>query len=130
MGLFDELAGQVLGQGGGGSAVRHILEMVNNQPGGLPGLVSRFQEGGLGEVVSSWVGTGQNLPINAGQLQSVLGSDLVGQLAGKLGVSPEAAGGQLAELLPGVVDKLTPGGQMPQGDLMSSGMDLLKGFLE
>ena len=134
MGMLEDLAGNVLGgaqgnQAGGNSILSTILELVNNQPGGLAGLVQKFQQGGLGDVAASWIGTGQNLPISPDQLQGVLGSDVVGQLAGKLGVSPDAASSQLAEVLPGLVDKLSPCGELPQGDLMSQGMDLLQGFM-
>jgi uncharacterized protein YidB (DUF937 family) len=68
--LFEDLAKGVLGgQGGAGQgAVSTILEMLQNQPGGLSGLVQNFQQNGLGEVISSWIGTGQNLPISSGQL--------------------------------------------------------------
>ncbi len=134
MGMLDDLAGNVLGgamgnQGGSNSMLSTILEMVNNQPGGIAGLLQKFQQGGLGDVAASWVGTGQNLPISADQLQGVLGGDMLGQLAGKLGVAPATASSQLADVLPGLVDKLTPGGQLPQGDIMAQGMDLLRGFL-
>ena len=75
------------------------------------------------------VGTGQNMPISASALQSVLGSGAVQDLASRLGVSQDAAGAHLAELLPGIVDHLTPNGEMPQGGLESAGMDLVKGLL-
>ena len=135
MGMLEDLAGNLLGggmsnQGGGASMLSTVLQLVNNQPGGLAGLLAQFQQGGLGDLAASWVGTGQNLPISADQLQGVLGGDMLGQLAGKLGIAPEAASSQLAEILPGLVDKLTPGGELPQGDVMAQGMDLLKGFLE
>lgn len=135
MGMLEDLAGNVLGggmgnQGGGNSMISTILEMVNNQPGGIAGLIAKFQQGGLGDVAASWIGTGPNLPISAGQLQGALGGDMLGQLAGRLGISPDAASSQLADVLPGLVDKLTPGGELPQGDLMSQGMNLLQGFLK
>jgi uncharacterized protein YidB (DUF937 family) len=134
MGLFDDLAGSVLGgamgnQGGSNSMISTVLELVNNQPGGIAGLLQRFQQGGLGDLAASWVGTGQNLPISADQLQGVLGGDMLGQLAGKLGIAPEEASSQLADMLPGLVDKLTPNGELPQGDLTSQGMNLLQGFM-
>ena len=134
MGLLEDLAGNVLGggmsnQGAGNSMIATILELINNQPGGLAGLLQKFHHGGLGDLASSWVGTGQNLPISPDQLQGVLGGDMLGQLAGKLGIAPEAASSQLAEILPGLVDKLTPNGELPQGDLMSQGMNLLQGFM-
>jgi len=132
--MLEDLAGNVLGggmnnQGGGSSMLSTVLELVNNQPGGIAGLLQKFQQGGLGDVASSWIGTGQNLPISADQLQGVLGGDMLGQLAGKLGIAPETASSQLADVLPGLVDKLTPNGELPQGDLMAQGMNLLQGFL-
>ncbi len=136
MGLLEDLAGNVLGgslgnRGGGGSPmISMVLQLINSQPGGLAGLLSKFQQGGLGEMAASWVGTGRNMPVSANQLQSVLGGDMMGQLASQLGIAPEEASSQLADVLPGLVDKLTPGGEMPQGDLMSTGMDLLKGFMK
>ena len=90
--------------------------------------MSTFQEKGLGGVASSWVGTGSNLPISASQIASVLGSGQVADIASKLGVTSGDASGQLASLLPQVVDKLTPGGEIDEG-AMGKGMDLLKGLL-
>ena len=65
--------------------------------------------------MTSWVGTGQNLPISAEQIQNVLGSERVKQFAAKAGISPEVASSKLAELLPAVVDRLTPDGKAPEG---------------
>lgn len=136
MGLFDQVlsaAGSLSGQQGEGSnaLLGVVMQLVNNpQAGGLAGLVQAFQNGGLGEIAKSWVSTGQNLPISAEQIQSVLGSAQIQGLAGQLGISPEAMSGQLAQFLPQVVDKLTPNGSVPEGgDLMAQGMDLLKGKL-
>ncbi len=68
-----------------------VMQMINNQPGGLSGLLQQFHDKGLGGLVTSWVGTGQNLPISADQLQQVLGSEQVKELAAKAGISPDAA---------------------------------------
>ncbi|MCU0626889.1 MAG: YidB family protein [Gemmatimonadaceae bacterium] len=81
--------------------------------GGVQGLVQKFEQGGLGEVARSWVGTGQNLPISAEQLQKVLGNEHVASLAAKFGIDPSEAAGKLSALLPGLVDKLTPEGKLP-----------------
>jgi uncharacterized protein YidB (DUF937 family) len=71
-------------------------------------------------VAQSWIGSGQNIPISASQIQSVLGDSAVQDIAHKMGISPDAASGQLAELLPGIVDHLTPNGAAPQsGELLS-----------
>ncbi|MBX3671577.1 MAG: YidB family protein [Burkholderiales bacterium] len=128
MGLLDSVLGS-LSQGGSGSGGNPLLEtvlsMVNNpDTGGLAGLLQKLQENGLGNVADSWVSTGKNLPISPDQLQNALGSGELGSLAEKLGMSTGDVSSQLADLLPGVVDKLTPNGQVPDmgslGDLLGS----------
>jgi uncharacterized protein YidB (DUF937 family) len=129
MGLLDDLKNKALGTAGGGNpTVGAVLQMVNNHPGGFPGLLQAFQEKGLGGVASSWVGTGANQAISAEQIQSVLGNEHIKEFAAKAGISPEQASSKIAEFLPQVVDKLTPNGQLPQGNLMDVGKDLLKSF--
>lgn len=114
------------GQGGGQAALLNIvLGMLANNSGGNAGggagglgdLLSKFQQGGLGDVASSWVGKGENLPISAEQLQSVLGSDMVASIAAQLGMSQGDTASQLSQLLPEVVDRVTPNGQVPDGGL-------------
>ncbi|WP_153129941.1 YidB family protein [Dechloromonas hortensis] len=133
MGLLDSMVGALAGgqSGGNNALLETVLQLINNpQTGGLAGLVRSFQQGGLGEIVNSWVSTGANLPISPEQIQRVLGNSSLQGLAAQLGVSPEQASGSLADLLPQVVDQLTPNGQVPQGgDLMAQGLDLLKGKL-
>ncbi|MFZ3223336.1 MAG: YidB family protein [Rugosibacter sp.] len=133
MGLFDQIIGAVSGQQGetGGSLLGSVLQMVTNpQNGGLSGLLQTLQQGGLAEAAKSWVSTGQNLPVSAEQIQSALGNDTVKNLAAQLGLNTEQMSGHLAELLPQVVDKLTPNGSIPsEGNLVSMGMELLKGKL-
>ncbi len=134
MSLLNEIT-QLMGNGTSGehaSVANSVLEMLQSgQGGGLSGLVDAFHGKGLGDIVSSWVGTGQNLPVSAGQVQSVLGNDLVHQIATKVGISPDSTGSMLAGLLPIIVDKLTPNGQLPSasGGLLDSAMGLLKGKL-
>ncbi len=114
-----------------------VAHMINNQPGGVAGLLQQFHDKGLGGLVTSWVGTGQNLPISADQIQHVLGSEQVKELAAKAGISPEAASSHLAQILPMLIDRLTPNGQVPQGSgttsasaasTLEEGLDTLKGF--
>ena len=81
--------------------------------GGLGGLVKQFEQGGHGEVVKSWVGSGQNQPISPNQLSSVLGPKIIEVLAQKTGLSGQELTSQLSQVLPGIVDKLTPHGRMP-----------------
>jgi uncharacterized protein YidB (DUF937 family) len=129
MGLFDSVVGALAGgqSGNGNQLLDVVMQLINSQPGGLAGLVQSFQQGGLGEIVNSWVSTGQNLPVSAEQLQSVLGGGQLQDIAAQLGMSPEQATGGLADLLPQVVDNLTPTGQLPEGgDLLAQGLDMLK----
>jgi uncharacterized protein YidB (DUF937 family) len=79
-------------------------------------------------VIGSWVSTGKNLPVSGEQLQNVLGKDTIGNLASKLGMDSRALTSQLSNLLPDVVDKLTPEGKVPEGDIMSQASDLLGGL--
>jgi uncharacterized protein YidB (DUF937 family) len=132
MGLLDNIAGQVLGGGGGKSDLLNSVVglLGNQQTGGLAGLVQQFAGKGLGEIVNSWVGTGQNMPITPQQIQQGLGSDTIKQLAQKAGVQPDQISSMLAEHLPNVIDKLTPKGQIPQGDITSQAMNLLGGLFK
>ena len=83
--------------------------------GGLPGLMTKFQQAGLGNVIASWLSAGPNQAISGEQLSQVLGSGPLSQVAAQLGVAPGAAAGQLAQVLPGLVDHLSPQGQAPHG---------------
>jgi uncharacterized protein YidB (DUF937 family) len=148
MGLLDSVMSAVSSQAQGGEGLQGLLGMLGNQPqlmqaassllgsdgqfGGLQGLIERFQQDGLGDVVSSWVGKGENLPISAEQLSSVLGNDTLKGLASQLGVSSGDLAGQLSSVLPGLVDKLTPEGQVPSAGLGNGGdlMGLLGGLLK
>jgi len=120
MGFFDEIAGKAMEKvrGANGDQVSGasggILEILRAQPGGLSGLVQNFHDKGLGAIVSSWISNGQNLPISAEQIQGVLGNEQVKQFAAKAGLSPAVASSKLAELLPTIVDKLTPNGKLPE----------------
>ena len=129
MGLLDTLtglAGQALSSGGNSNPLLSgVLGMLQNHEGGVGGLVQAFAQKGLGEVAASWVGKGENLPISGDQLQSVLGSDMVSGLASKFGISQD----QIAQMLPQVVDKLTPNGQVEGGGFdASQAMGMLQGL--
>ncbi|MBR8290592.1 YidB family protein [Burkholderia cenocepacia] len=118
MGFLDIVGGLIGGQAGGNSQsalITTALEFINNQPGGLNGLIEKFKAGGAGEIIGSWVGTGENQPISADTLQNVLGSDVVGSLASKVGIDPSQASSILAQVLPHVVNGATPNGEVPAG---------------
>ena len=87
--------------------------------GGLGGLLEKLQKGGLGNAINSWIGHGQNQPVSPGQLGSALGPDLIKMLAQRSGMSEEEITKQLSQILPGVVDKLTPQGRLPSAAELS-----------
>jgi uncharacterized protein YidB (DUF937 family) len=126
MGILDAVLGVIKNQVANnaapaatvGSADHNLLESVigmitDPQSGGLSGLVEKIAAGGLADQVASWVGKGENLPISAEQLQAVLGSSFVQGLAEKFGINTADVAGSLSSLLPQVIDKLTPDGQVP-----------------
>ena len=130
MGFFDDLAGKVAGavkgpQGQGGLVEGVLGLLTNKETGGLEGLMQSFNQQGLGDIISSWVGTGNNAAITPDQVQEVLGSDVIQQLAEKSGISVDAAKAQLSELLPSLIDKVTPEGKIPEGGLLDKGIELL-----
>ena len=135
MGLFDSVLGAVsnhLQQQGGLAQVLSGLLANNGELGGLNGLVEKFNQAGLGEVVSSWIGKGENLPVSADQLSGVLGKDTLANAASQLGLDPSQLSGQLSAMLPGLIDKLTPHGTAPAGGLGNTGdlMGMLGGLLQ
>jgi uncharacterized protein YidB (DUF937 family) len=86
--------------------------------GGLGGLLQKFQQAGQGDVLNSWIGSGQNQQIQPGTLGQVLGSQTVQDLAQKAGINPNDLLGQLAQHLPEIINQLTPNGRLPtQADL-------------
>jgi uncharacterized protein YidB (DUF937 family) len=133
MGLLDSImgaaSGQVQQQGGLANVLGGLLAN-NGDMGGLGGLAQKFQQAGMGDVIASWIGKGENLPISADQISSILGSGAIGDIASKLGIDPTQASGQLAQMLPGLIDKLTPHGRAPEGGLGNAGdlMGMLGGL--
>lgn len=135
MSLFDDLARGVasqLGAKAGGDLAQTALGLLNDPKiGGASGLIKMFESKGLGDVVKSWVGTGNNLPISVDQIQKVLGSAKLKELATSAGVSPDAVSGGLAQLLPQMIDKLSPSGKIPEQDALPDALaQLASNFLK
>ncbi len=135
MSLLESILGAMNSQNGG-TGQTNLLESVigilnNPEIGGITGLVQKISAGGLAEQVASWVGTGSNLPVNGDQIQAVLGSSFVQDIAAKLGINVSDVAGGLASLLPVVIDKLTPDGQLPENSngLLEQGLANLVGML-
>lgn len=114
-GLAGGKSGATSGGGGGGSMLAALVPMLGGllAGGGLNKILSGFQKQGLSSQASSWVGTGPNEPVTAGQVEQVIGDAEISQIASKLGVSHEQAAEALAEVLPQVVDRVSPGGELP-----------------
>jgi uncharacterized protein YidB (DUF937 family) len=119
MGLFTSLAEMVVtGFGNPDSTQAKLASAVvkrfqTNDGGGLTAILQQMEAKGLGQVAQSWVGTGANQPITPDQLKSALGADWIQQLAARVGVSPDVISSHLSEILPKIVDRLTPDGQVP-----------------
>ena len=133
MGLLDSVLGGLMGGGGqqqqGGGGMMGVLGglLGGGQQqgggmmggGGLGGLMSQFQNAGLGHIAQSWVGNGPNMPVSPDQLQSVFGQGQVNQMASQAGMEPHSFLSQLAQHLPNAVDQMTPGGQYPNEGTVS-----------
>ena len=159
MGLLDGLLGNVLGAalggnreqsqaqdplsailggltGGRGGSTRNVLLQLGlsmlQQQGGLGGVLGKFRENGMGAQADSWVGTGQNMNISPDQLQQVFGSGALGDIAAKLGMSQEQAGSAMSQVLPELVNQLTPQGQVtPDSEnSVAEGLDALARSLD
>jgi uncharacterized protein YidB (DUF937 family) len=151
MGLLDALIGNVLGsalgggnqrqdplgsvlgglgggsQGQGGNLLLQVVLSLLQQNGGLEGVLGRFRQGGLGQQADSWVGTGQNMNISPDQLQQIFGSSTIRDLASQLGIPEEETGSTMAQLLPEVINQLTPQGQVPENgdEEIAQGLSML-----
>jgi uncharacterized protein YidB (DUF937 family) len=124
-GLLGGLGGQ---QGRGGDILSGVLSMVQ-QNGGLSGVLEMFRGQGMAREADSWVSTGPNADISASQIEQVFSGKGLGHLATQLGTSRGEASSMLAQVLPELVNQLTPQGQVPEdsSDLLSRGLSLLRG---
>ena len=129
-GGLEDIVGQLTGTGAGdgsvgttagaGGALGALLPMIASflKNGGLNKILSGLQQQGLGSQAASWVGTGANEPVSGAQVQQVLGSDEISGIAKQLGISTERAADAVAQVLPQLVDKVSPQGELPaQSDL-------------
>ena len=115
VGGLTDILGQVLGGG-----------TPSQSGGGLGGLLARMQQSGFGDQARSWVGTGQNLPISPDALSQIFGQGGIEEIARRAGLTPQQASSGLSQLLPEVVDHVTPGGQEPDFDQLTRSVDDLR----
>jgi uncharacterized protein YidB (DUF937 family) len=130
MGLLDGLLGNLMGSylGGtqernpvssgsqmqGGNLLLQIALMMLQQNGGLEGVLGKFRQGGLAQQADSWVSTGHNMEVSGDQVQQVFGPSTISDLASKLGMPAGQAGSVMAQILPELINQLTPQGQVPE----------------
>lgn len=116
MGLLDDLVGSLGNSNGSGQGnqIQQLMAIWNwvQEQGGVEVLLQKFQQGGLGQVLNTWIGSGDNQSIGGGDIQNALGQDQLQSLADKLGTDVQGASGTLATLLPQVIDKLSPQGHI------------------
>jgi uncharacterized protein YidB (DUF937 family) len=111
MGLLDQVS-DLLGGGGADGLTKAAMKLVGGNEG-LQGLVGKLDAAGLAEMAQSWVGTGDNKAISPDQVRAALGEDEVHRAATEAGISDDEAAGGLAEMLPDLVNRLTPDGKLP-----------------
>ena len=132
MSLFDTI-GSLLGKTPESqtSVQEALLGALGSHEGGLGGLIQKYEGAGLGPVIASWIGTGDNQPVPADALHGVLGSDLVQQIAAKTGLPIDQLLPQIASHLPQLVNEMTPNGEVPSGaSLLDAGLTFLKGRMD
>lgn len=131
MGLLESVVGDLMGGAGGsgspmggvltsllgGSGIGQNQGQAQGMSGGLGGIVSSFEQAGLGQIAQSWVGNGPNQPVSPQQLQSVMGDDQVQNMASQAGMQPDDFLAQLSQHLPNAVHAMTPNGQLPDNPM-------------
>lgn len=113
--ILGSVASSILNNGNNNQSVAiQLIQVLLQSQGGIEGIIKRFQESGLEEILKSWISTDEkNQPISANQVVEVVGQENMSQAAQKVGVSEWDASNLLAEYLPKMVDMLTPNGQLP-----------------
>jgi len=112
--------------GGLGDILGQVLGGAQSGGGGLGGLIEQMQRSGYGDQARSWVGRGQNMPIAPDQLDQIFGQGGIEEIARRAGVSPQQASEGMSELLPEVVNHVTPEGQLPDSDELTQSVDDLR----
>ncbi|HSJ73020.1 MAG TPA: YidB family protein [Miltoncostaeaceae bacterium] len=127
MGLLDDAVGAVGGKGGSSNQVMGALGGLVEQAGGVQGILSKLEASGLGDRVQSWLGTGANKEISPDEAKQALGPEEVTRAADRAGVSEDEAAGGIAGMLPELIDRVSPGGKLPDVGPLD---DMLAGFLK
>jgi uncharacterized protein YidB (DUF937 family) len=110
MSLFEDLKASI-SSGDTTKVQSQLKDLVGDLD--LSQLRQKFESSGLGDKVQSWIGTGENKPVTADEIKRTIDPQRLQAAADKAGVDVDTAAQNVAEVLPGVVDKLTPEGRVP-----------------
>lgn len=115
MGILDPVSRVATVHRGSGVQTLLVQQLISylSKPERFAGLSESFEEHGLGHILHSWVGTGQNLPISPAQVQQVLGGEVIAEMVRVTGLGATDIAERLASLLPQVMDKASPEGKEP-----------------
>jgi len=130
-GGLGDILGQMMGGGQRGGGLGDILGQVlgggGGTGGGLGSLLRQFESAGLGDQARSWVSPGQNQPLSPDALGRVFGADGLAAIARQAGLSERDTTAGLAQLLPEIIDRATPQGQVPDEDQLAGTLqDLMR----
>lgn len=126
MDIIQEKTASVVGASN--TQLTQAISKIIDECGGMDGLVKKFQDKGLGDVVQSWISSAPNKPVTADQITNVIGPDLLQKVASNVGMTPESLSQQLSTYLPLLVDKLSPEGVVPHEGWWARGLDKAKEF--
>jgi len=132
MGPLDSLLSGLTGPAAGGAGANPLLQLAlqmlagQGHGGGLASLINQFQQAGYGQQMDSWISTGRNMPISPDQLMQVFGQGQMQQMAARTGMDVAQMSGGLADVLPQLIDRLTPAGQVPESGVDSALAELSK----
>jgi len=129
MGAMQDITAKLGGQQGQEGGLASLQKLFSSN-GGLKGMTSKLTNGGLGQQVQSWVGTGDNKPVSGQQMQQVMDPGQVHAVAKQAGMSDEEACDHLARAMPEMVNQATPQGKVPETDPFAKGLDSLKKMLK
>ncbi len=127
---LDSILGGLAGSNSSAGGINPLLQIALSllqQNGGLEGVLGKFRQGGLGAQADSWVSTGPNMGISPAQIEQIFGSSALDGIASQLGVSQEQAGSTMSQVLPELINQLTPQGQVTpeSNDSIAEGLEAL-----
>ncbi|PID51249.1 MAG: hypothetical protein CR960_01815 [Pasteurellales bacterium] len=132
--MFGNILGSVASSvlGGNEAKLPQIVQTLLASQGGIQGLITKFQQGGLDDVISSWMGNGENQPVSPDQIKEVLGEDELRNVAQQVDMDENELPNLISQYLPTIVDKLSPNGEIDTDnlDLESIAKSVLGSFLK